>query len=265
MVKVSTLLTTYNAEDFLKPTLQSVEDQTFSDMEILVWDDFSQDNTRHMLREYKENSSYDVALHFPDENKGPYVGLNKLLEEASGDYIAIQDHDDIWHPQKIEQQVRMLDNHSRFIGCGTGRYVYYEALGKVTEFKRKNVSYYAYHTSSVFRNAPGIQYDETVDGSKDMFFQRYVLGKNQRKFLNMEDILALSRVHDEQTNLSERWRKHENFFNVFWKHGFKEAVYSVHSKPLPTSIRNFLTALILRRRQTKDITELREPWSNYIS
>lgn len=110
--KVSILLCTYNAAAYVDATLQSILHQTNPDFEVLILDNASHDATLRILRSYKDPR---IHLYPSQKNLGPYCGLNLLLDKAIGEYIAIQDHDDLRHPEKLAKQVAFLEKNKKYI------------------------------------------------------------------------------------------------------------------------------------------------------
>lgn len=108
MKKVSVILTTYNSGKTLQRTLDSVFNQVgigeIFAIELIVIDDCSIDDTRIQLK----NNKIDF-LSTSLNSGGPNVGRNIGLDKASGDYICIMDHDDIWKPEKIKSQLELSD------------------------------------------------------------------------------------------------------------------------------------------------------------
>ena len=107
--RVSVVLTSYNHADYLKEAIDSVLHQTFSDFELIIWDDASTDGSWQIITGYSDSR----LMPFRNEvQKRGVWGLNKAITEiAAGDYIAIHHSDDIWEPQKLEKQVAFLDTH----------------------------------------------------------------------------------------------------------------------------------------------------------
>ena len=103
---VTVVIPAYNAEKTLIETLESVSNQTYECLEILVVDDGSQDKTYKLASEYRLKDSRVRVLR--QENGGVARARNHAIREATGSYIAPIDADDLWHPRKIELQVRAL-------------------------------------------------------------------------------------------------------------------------------------------------------------
>lgn len=108
--KVSVLMAVYNGEKYLKESIESILNQTFNDLELIIVDDCSTDETTNILHQY---AAQDQRLKFirNEINIGPYASANQGLKLARGEYIARQDSDDISLLNRLEKQVHFLDNH----------------------------------------------------------------------------------------------------------------------------------------------------------
>jgi len=95
--KVSVVIATYNRARFLPETIESVLKQRFRDFELIVVDDGSTDETREVLRSYG-----DRVRSFYQENRGPSAARNLGIRQARGQWIAIQDSDDLCTPDHLE-------------------------------------------------------------------------------------------------------------------------------------------------------------------
>src|SRR5205823_14075911 len=84
-------------------TIGSVLAQTWKDYEIIVVDDGSQDGSGDLVRAFGEQIRY-----IRQENTGVAGARNRGIEESTGEYSALLDHDDLWHPTKLEKQVDVL-------------------------------------------------------------------------------------------------------------------------------------------------------------
>ncbi len=109
MPKVSVLLTCFNHIAFLPEALDSIRLQTFSDFEIIAIDDGSTDGTRDWLNE----NAKDCILIFNEENLGTYGSLNRALSQASGEFIAILNDDDVWLPDKLSRQIELFEANDK--------------------------------------------------------------------------------------------------------------------------------------------------------
>jgi len=103
---VSICVTSYNHRSFIRATVESARQQTFRDWEMILIDDGSTDGTLEALADLQDER---IKIHAFATNKTRCVALNQCLEQAKGDYIAILNSDDLWHPEKLEKQVTLLD------------------------------------------------------------------------------------------------------------------------------------------------------------
>jgi glycosyltransferase involved in cell wall biosynthesis len=111
MPKVSVLIPAYNHEKFVKSAIQSVLDQRFQDFEIIITDDGSSDNT---LREIRDFSDTRIKVFAHEKNRGAVVTERTCFENSVGEYIAILNSDDMFLPDKLEKQVKFLDENMQF-------------------------------------------------------------------------------------------------------------------------------------------------------
>lgn len=108
---VSVIIPTYNGSLFIDETLTSVLAQSMPDLEIIVVDDASTDNT---LKIIQERASLDERIRcFVQKKGGVSCARNKGIKEARGEYIAFIDHDDLWTVQKLEKQLEVFKKDSR--------------------------------------------------------------------------------------------------------------------------------------------------------
>lgn len=148
---ISIIVPVYNAERFLAETIMSVQQQTYSNWELLLVDDCSADGSCQMIEECAASDERIRLLH-QDTNQGAAKARNRGVKEAIGRYICFLDADDIWVSDKLERQYQfMQENQVAFVftgyefadeqGCGLGKIVhvpdritYEEALKNTTIF-----------------------------------------------------------------------------------------------------------------------------------
>lgn len=110
MPKVSVILTTFNHEKYLREAIDSALNQTFTDFELIIWDDASADGSWAVINSYSD--SRIKAFRNEATKRGVY-GINKAISEvATGEYIAIHHSDDVWELDKLEKQVSFLNAHN---------------------------------------------------------------------------------------------------------------------------------------------------------
>ncbi|AFK21270.1 glycosyltransferase (plasmid) [Haloferax mediterranei ATCC 33500] len=109
MPTVSVIIPTYNRAEVLPRAIDSALDQTLSDVEVIVIDDASTDDTETVVTSYDEPRVTYLAH---ETNRGGSAARNTGIEVATGDYIALLDSDDEWAPTKLERQVETLEQRS---------------------------------------------------------------------------------------------------------------------------------------------------------
>ncbi|WP_254808245.1 glycosyltransferase family 2 protein [Natronosalvus amylolyticus] len=109
MPRVSVIIPTYNRAETLSRAIDSALEQTVDDLEVVVVDDGSTDETQSVLAGY-DDSRVRPIVHAT--NRGANVARNTGIEYARGEYIAFLDSDDTWHPEKLERQLETLADRS---------------------------------------------------------------------------------------------------------------------------------------------------------
>jgi len=104
---VSVVIPVYNASKYLSRTLDSVLRQTYKNLEIILIDDCSKDDSLKIMYEYAEKDSRIKVLE-SEKNQGVAAVRNRGIQAANGEYIALLDSDDIWVEDKIKRQVKLL-------------------------------------------------------------------------------------------------------------------------------------------------------------
>ena len=107
---ISIIIPAYNAEKYLANTIQSVINQTFTDWELIIINDGSTDGTLELINNFKDKDSRIKV--FSHENAGVAHSRNRGIAEAKGEFIAFLDADDLWTIDKLEIQLKALQENS---------------------------------------------------------------------------------------------------------------------------------------------------------
>lgn len=109
MPKVTIILTSFNHDKYINEAINSAINQTFSDFELIIWDDASTDKSWDIINQY---SDCRIKSFRNEEQKRGICNINKVISEiASGEYIAIHHSDDVWELEKLAKQVAFLDSN----------------------------------------------------------------------------------------------------------------------------------------------------------
>jgi glycosyltransferase involved in cell wall biosynthesis len=145
--KVSVIIPTYNAAAFLQECVESVLNQTYTNIEILVVDDGSTDNTQAVLAPY---ISKNLIKYIYQPNQGQGRARNLAIRNSSGEFVAFLDADDLWaSPQKLEKQIALLRQNER-VGLVYSDAIYFgeswerqkQASRKLRDYENRKAEYF---------------------------------------------------------------------------------------------------------------------------
>ena len=115
---VSVIMPTYNASKYLADSIESILNQTYTNLELLITDDCSSDETQNILQKYAQKDSR-VKVEYLKDNFGPAIARNHSIERAKGRYIAFCDSDDRWMPEKLEKQIAHMTRKDCALCCSS--------------------------------------------------------------------------------------------------------------------------------------------------
>jgi glycosyltransferase involved in cell wall biosynthesis len=181
--KLSVIVPTYRGADYIGDTMSAVLSQTFEDFEVVVIHQESGDETMRILESLGDER---IKIHRMSPPGYPSC-MNCGLEHCTGDYIAVQDDDDVPVPHRFERQVRYLDEHPGMIAV-SGMISFIDGKGNVLpgvdgikENRRMSAFEHLYavnvhcaHTTMMFRRGPvdeGLRYDERFYVGPDILFE----------------------------------------------------------------------------------------------
>lgn len=102
---VSVIIPVYNCGDYIKETIDSVLNQTYSNFEVIIVDDCSTDNTSSVIKSFNSNKIKYFRL---DINSGAAIARNNAIHYSTGTYLAFLDADDLWDKYKLEKQINFM-------------------------------------------------------------------------------------------------------------------------------------------------------------
>ncbi|MBR2704784.1 MAG: glycosyltransferase [Clostridia bacterium] len=214
--KVSIIMPVYNGGKYVSMAIDSALRQTYDNIEIVVVNDGSKDNTDEVCRSYGEKIKY-----IKKENGGVSTALNRGIQEMTGDYFSWLSHDDLYYPEKVETEVNYLINNN-LIGTDTILYSNYSTMdgnGKLMyDIKFDSKVLNKDSSLSLLKGAingltlliPKKAFDEVGGFSESLrciqdYKLWYDMYKYGYKFIHIPDILTVTRIHAEQvTNTSPK-------------------------------------------------------------
>jgi glycosyltransferase involved in cell wall biosynthesis len=225
-----------------------------------VLDNNSSDGTMAILEGLKREDAR-LRLYEGKKNLGAYGGLNYLLERAAGTYIAIQDHDDLWHPDKLARQVDFLERNHTYVGCGTAIINYYERYDTFLSRRQPAISRVAWHTSLVFRNS-GLRYNARAKIANDFLFMKHVLCGKGKRIYNLEESYVLRKIKADGSNLSTQWINRGALREIVRAGiGAVDRLALLNRLLLPEKLADFLVLKVLLRRNTLSRADVENKFS----
>ena len=140
---VSVIIPVYKSERFIGETLDSVLAQTYKQIEIIIINDASPDNSDTIIQRYVSNSD-NIRYYIQPQNGGVAAARNKGISCALGQYIAFVDSDDIWDSKKIEKQIALMEKNPNAPICYTAIQIIDEK-GQIIKGKRNVAESIGYH------------------------------------------------------------------------------------------------------------------------
>ena len=108
---VSIIMPTYNSSKFVAESIESIQRQTYSNWELVITDDYSNDETRRIISEFAANDKRIKLFQMP-RNFGAGDSRNNSIKQARGRYIAFCDSDDCWMAEKLEKQIKFMQDNN---------------------------------------------------------------------------------------------------------------------------------------------------------
>ena len=220
---VSVIVTTYNRQNLIGETLESILNQTYTNFELIIVDDGSTDTTEEIIKNYKDERIIYIKT---DNWGGPARPRNIGIKKARGEYIAFCDDDDLWMKEKLEIQLSHFEE--KIIGVGS--ILEYLENGIITTNVRnsENNKYFNYNkilksgscvpfSSLIVRNNKYL-FDERKDfiATEDFDFQIGITLKTGKYIKQLMQPLIIYRI--QPLNISRNVENIENFLNVLDKY-----------------------------------------------
>lgn len=182
-MEITVVIPTYNREDLISRSIDSIIAQESEECKILVVDDCSTDGTGRIIHTYEEKYGDRVKYYRLDKNSGPAAARNMGARLAETEWIAFNDSDDVWHKDKLKKQAAYYESHSDVDLIYSGYRGYHES-GEISTTPDRDLPYelegYIY-SSLLVRNSIGAP---TVLVKRDSFIEA---GGFDEEYLCLED------------------------------------------------------------------------------
>ena len=201
---VSCVVPAYNSSRYVAEALDSILAQTYSNLEVIVADDGSTDDTATIVRRYGDRVSY-----VQQETQGPAATRNLGARSATGEFLAFLDADDLWHAEKVERQLDRFAASPGIEACVTHAKLFWvgqlehEALAYRDNPRSQPVPGYATTTLMARRSL----FDRIGDFRTDLWFsdatEWFIRARESGVRVELiPDVLTYHRMHEE--NLTRR-------------------------------------------------------------
>lgn len=197
----------YNSELYIGEAIQSILNQSYQNIELIIFDDGSTDGTRRIIQSFDDPR---IVKMLSDQNYGVVRARNDMIDRATGQYIALMDADDIADHSRLEKQLCSLELGECDL-CGSAQWVLDEATGQVKKSKdrftdpdlRALLSVYCGLCNSAMMGKAEIfkrfKYDTSILTSEDYYLWVQMAAAGYR-FLNLKERLITYRRYPAQTS-----------------------------------------------------------------
>ncbi|RPI18218.1 MAG: glycosyltransferase family 2 protein [Ignavibacteriae bacterium] len=231
--QITVLMPAYNCAKYIKASIKSILNQTYKDFELLIVDDGSTDNTCEIVESFKD----ERIIYKKTEHKGTAAALNYGLDNASGDWIARIDADDLNVPVRLEKQVKFLNANPDYDVISSWS-VYFNDKNRILFPLREPII----HEDIVLNlnlhnplNQSGVMYNKELI-KKERYDESFLLYedyelfyrlRNKVKFYNIAEFLVYTRVRKDAKSSA---LKDEKIYEMLFNNAFKKLINSSNSK-----------------------------------
>ena len=152
---VSIITPSYNSSNFIAETIKSVLNQTYQEWEMIIIDDYSSDISINIIEKYIKKDNRIKLLKL-EKNVGPAYARNIGIKEAKGKYISFLDSDDIWYPNKLEEQIKFMQKNDLSLTYSSYETIDENNLKINIRFVKEKISYKDMLKSNHIGNLTGI-------------------------------------------------------------------------------------------------------------
>ncbi len=251
---ISVVIPVYNAERFLAKCLEHLVRQTYQDLEIIIVDDGSTDNTPQIYQQYADRDKRIKIIR--QQNAGPAAASNTGMDAATGQYIHFHDHDDWVNLEYFQRMADVANQTNADILCGMvnqpeynfPRFQYTEILTSmrdkilVTRANQLNPAWrYVYKKEFLVKN--NLRFDPNIFGAQDLFFTKpaIVLAHSVAtvpgaiyNVVDTDTALGKSRKKLQERNTSQyqtaAWNKMNEMFREHGADGLMQAPFSPNAR-----------------------------------
>ncbi len=256
-------LATYNGEKYIRNQLDSIIKQTYENWHLYIRDDGSLDNTFYIIKEYKNRYKDKITIIKDEKGRlGCIQNFNEILKYTKANYLAFCDQDDIWCEDKLEKQIKLMEEEEKKSKKGILIYTDFSYIDKnknvllVSNYKTRNKNHKVYNSNIIyalfFGNAVGCtmffnrkllnlsgNIPEEYDLGHDKWFLYIAILNGRVCFL--DKVMVFHRVHEKnmggkklkKINISGKKIINKNFIHKRVRTAFILNKYKINSEKIP--------------------------------
>lgn len=196
---VSIVMPSYNTAEYIADSIRSVIAQTYTDWELIIVDDCSRDNSVEVINSFGDPR---IRLLINEKNSGAALSRNRALREAKGKWIAFLDSDDTWEPEKLEKQIRFMEENgyaftfTDYRICLNGKWLPYVNTGPNRVGKRKMYDYCYFSTITVMYEREKIGLIQVPDLRKNNDYAMWLRAIEKSPAYRLPECLSYYIKHD---------------------------------------------------------------------
>ena len=218
---VSIITPSFNSSKFVQECVNSVVSQTYTNWELLIVDDFSQDNSKELLLNLKKKDER-IKVTFLDKNIGAAEARNIAIQQAKGKYIAFLDSDDYWEKEKLANQIEFMKSND--VAFSFSSYIPISEDGKVSYSPILSIERIGYHdylkntiigclTVVIDREKTGDFEMPIIKSSHDMALWLLIMKRGFDAY-GLNESLAKYRIVST-SNTANKWRAAKDVWRVY--------------------------------------------------
>jgi len=196
---VSIIMPSYNTQEYIADSIKSILSQTYANWELLVVDDCSTDDSVKVINSFEDSR---IVLLQNEKNSGAALSRNYALREAKGKWIAFLDSDDTWAPDKLEKQIRFMEENdyaftfTDYQICLNGVWLPYINTGPNVVTKKKMYDYCYFSTITVMYNRAKIGLIQIADLRKNNDYAMWLQAIEKSNAYRLPECLSFYIKHD---------------------------------------------------------------------
>ena len=196
---VSIIMPSYNTAEYITDSIKSIQTQNYPYWELIIVDDCSTDNSMEVIRFFNDPR---IKLLQNEKNSGAAISRNYALREAKGKWIAFLDSDDIWAPEKLEKQIKFMEEHNYAFTftdyriCLNGTWLPYINTGPDVVTKKMMYDYCYFSTITVMYEREKIGLIQTANLRKNNDYAMWLQAIEKSNAYRLPECLSYYIKHD---------------------------------------------------------------------